>query len=172
MQEVQKTLDYKAELNLIEWVWHQENRIKEHTQVEAAFSYSCTVYWQANYFVDTSESRQSTTNQWTLSITEEMGITKFKIEDWWLRIPLAWPYLVEISLIWGWTNYLVTNYIKVWDKTVFELQTNSATTTVTNEIILNLGKYDIISFRWNLYYSGTAWSASGYSRATIKIKRL
>ena len=172
MQEVQTTLDYKAELNLIEWVWRQENRIKEHTQVESAFSYSCTVSGQASYQVNVSESRQSTTNQWNLSITESMWTTEFKIEDGWLRIPLAWPYLVQISLIWWWSSYLVTNYIRVWDKTIYELQTNSATTTVTNEIVLNLWRYDIITFRWNMYYSGSAWSASGYSRATIKIKRL
>lgn len=172
MQEVQTTLDYKAELNLIEWVWHQENKIREHTQIESAFSYSCTASWQANYYVDTSESRESTVNQWNLTISDEMWITEYKIEDGWLRIPLAWPYLVEISLIWGASSYLVTNYIKVWDKTVYELQTNSATTTVTNQIVLNLWRYDIISFRWKMYYSGSAWSASGNSRATIKIKRL
>ena len=172
MQEVQTTLDYKADLNLIEWVWRQENRIREHTQVESAFSYSCTASWIAYYHVDTSESRQSTTNQWNLSISDEMWITEYKIEDGWLRIPLAWPYLVEISLIWWGSTALVTNYIKVWDKTVYELQTNSWSTTITNEIILNLGRYDIISFRWNMYYSGSSWSVTWNSRATIKIKRL
>lgn len=172
MQEVQTTLDYKAELNLIEWVWHQENRVKEHTQVESAFWYSCTATWQAYYHVETSESRQSEISQWTLSITEMYGNTEYKIKDGWVRIPLAWPYLVEISLLWWWSTMLVTNYIKVWDKVVYQLDTNSAITTVTEQIVLNLWKFDILTFWGSMYYSGTWTSATWNSRATINIKRI
>lgn len=171
MQEVQRTLDYKAELNLIEWVWHQENRVKEHTQVEAAFGYECTASWEANYHATNTE-RQSTTNQWTLTLWTTRGATEFRIKDGWIRIPLAWPYLVRISVI-GWSSSgTVTNYIRVNDEVVYQQDTSSPSVTVTNDVVLNLWRYDIISFRWDMYYS---WSSSSYttnSTATINIKRL
>jgi len=170
MQEVQTTLDYKADLNLIEWVWRQENRIREHTQVESAFGYWCTVTWQA-YYNAGREQRESTTNQWLLSMTDSYWVTEFKIEDGWLRIPLAWPYLAEITLAWWGSTATMTNYIKIWDRIIYQLDTTSAT-DVVNEVVLNLGKYDLISFWGKMYYSWTADSATWWSRLTLKLKRL
>ena len=171
MQGVQTTLDYKAELNLIEWVWYQEWKVKEHWQVESAFWYSCTASGSASYQATNTE-RQSTTNQWNLSITESIWVTEFSIQQWWLRIPMAWPYLVEISVKWWASSMKVTNYIRLnWD-TIYQQETTSGATTITTELLLNLWKFDILSFWGDMYYSGSSSSASGSSTATIKIKRL
>lgn len=171
MQEVQKTLDYKAELNLIEWVWHQENRIKEHTQVEAAFSYSCEASWSWSYHTELPE-RQSTTNQSSVTITDAYGNTEYKEQDGWIRIPLAWPYLVEMSVKWWWSTVDITQYLRVWDNVVYQQTTNSSGTWVTNQFILNLWKYDIVSCWGDMYYSGTSATISATSDVSIKIKRI
>lgn len=170
MQEVQTTLDYKAELNLIEWVWHQENKIKEHTQVESAFGYCCTVSWSASYYASRTE-RESTTNQWPFSITDSYWVTEFLIKGWELRIPLAWPYLAQITLEWWSSTATITNYIKSWDRIIYQLDTTS-TSPVTDEVVLNLGRFDMLSFWGKMYYSWSADGATAWSTATIKLKRL
>ena len=170
MQEVQTTLDYKAELNLIEWVWHQENKIKEHTQVEPAFWYYCTVSWEASHYAGKTQ-RESATSQWPLSMVNSYWITEFLIKNWTLRIPLAWPYLAQMSLAWWGSTATITHYLKVWDKIVYQFETTSAT-AVNNEVMLNLGRFDMLSYWGKMYYSWTADSATWWSRITIKLIKL
>lgn len=169
MQEVQRTLDYKAELNLIEWVWHQENRVKEHTQVEAAFGYECTATGSITHHYE--PNTQSPTVEWTFTITDYRWETEFREKDNWIRIPLAWPYLVEISFRWWSSSNLVTSYLRAWERDVYQVDTSSPSTWVTKQIVLNLGRYDIVSIRWTVYHSWS-WSWSFTSDAEINIKRL
>ena len=170
MQEVQTTLDYKADLNLIEWVWRQENRIKERTQVESTFGYCCTVTWQASHYGG-REQRESTTSQWLLSMTDSYWITEFLIKGWELRIPLAWPYLAEISLAWWGSTATMTHYIKIWDRIIYQAETNTSV-AVVSEVVLNLGRYDMLSYWWKMYYSWSADSDTWWSRIILKLKRL
>lgn len=168
MQEVQKTLDYKAELNLIEWVWHQENRVKEHSQVEAAFGYECSSSCSITHHYEPNS--QSPTVQGTLTITDSRGVTEFKSDNGWIRIPLAWPYLVNVSFRWWSSSNTVTSYLRVWEQAVYQVNTTSST-WASKEMVLNLGKYDVISVRGTVYHSWS-WSWSFNSDATINIKRL
>jgi hypothetical protein len=167
-QEVQRTLDYQAELNLIEWVWHQENRVKEHTQVEAAFGYECSitgsttvsyVYWQDPEY-----------SEWTFTLVSQSWATEFKQVWTGVRIPLAWPYLVNISVRGGSSSNLITHSLRAWDKELYSVETSSSSWT-TNEIVLNLGRYDVLNIRWKVDHS---WSGSGSFTvdATLNIKRL
>lgn len=168
MQEVQKTLDYKAELNLIEWVWHQENRVKEHSQVEAAFGYECSSSCSITHHYEPNS--QSPTVQGTLTISDSRGNTEFKAVNKWIRIPLAWPYLVNVSFRWWSSSNTVTSYLRVWEQAVYQVNTTSST-WASKEMVLNLGKYDVISVRGTVYHSWS-WSWSFNSDATINIKRL
>lgn len=169
-QEVQTTLDYKAELNLIEWVWHQENKVKEHTQVEQAFGYECTASSGVALPVSQYE-RQSETLQGTLSIGSSSGITEFKIVNWVLRVPLAWPYLAHIAIRGGSSSLTVTTYIKVDWVTVYQLVTNNNNNRVETDIVLNLGRYNMVESRASCYYSGS-WYSAGESYVNLTLKKL
>lgn len=168
MQEVQRTLDYKAELNLIEWVWHQENRVKEHTQVEAAFGYECDITWSTQ--ISYMPNSQSPEYQWTFTIVSQRWNTEFRSVLWWVRIPLAWPYLVKIGVNWWSSSNLVTHLIKAWDKVIYQKDTSSASWT-NDELLLNLWKYDVLTI-WGTVYHSWSGSWSFTVSSTINLKRL
>ena len=168
MQEVQRTLDYKAELNLIEWVWHQENRVKEHTQVEAAFGYECDITWSTQ--ISYMPNSQSPEYQWTFTIVSQRWNTEFRGVLWWVRIPLAWPYLAKIGVSWWSSSNLVTHLIKAWDKVIYQEDTSSASWT-NDELVLNLWRYDVLTI-WGTVYHSWSGSWSFTVSSTINLKRL
>lgn len=167
-QEVQTNLDYKAELNLIEWVWHQEGKVREHSQIQQAFGYECEVYGSVACHASDSD-RQSTTNKDYLGIVSMDGTTEFKIVDWGLRVPLAWAYLAEITTGIGTNTMKQTTYVKVDGKTIYQNTTTG--TKVTETVVLNLGRYNILEHRGSMYFTGS-WNAHSASTLTLKLKKL
>lgn len=169
-QEVQTTLDYRAELNLIEWVWHQENKVREHTQVEQAFGYECDVSCSV-WFNVYPWPWDSTLNKGVATLNSQSGGTEFVEKDGWIRIPLAWPYLATITTVWWSSSMTNTNYLKVSWQTVYQVTTTSPSNVISKEMVLNLGRYDTVEFRWQMHYS---WSgaAGGYTNWTLKLKKL
>ena len=169
-QEVQTSLNYKAELNLIEWVWHQENKVREHTQVEQAFGYwckvnSCYIYCSIIWSGDTPEEKGN------ISISSQWGMTEFTTKSGAIRIPLAWVYLAEFTTRWGSSSMTMTNYLKVSGQVVFQNTTTSPSTTVSNSMVLNLWRYDTVELWGKMHYSGTG-SATTYTEWTLTLKKL
>ena len=163
-QEVQTTLNYKAELNLIEWVWHQENKVREHTQVEQAFGYEC----YATGYIYLLVSGTTPPTKATITLNSMEGNTEFKIVDWWLRIPLSWAYLAHMEFSWGSSSVTVNHYIKIDWETIVQQNTNSTWYTWIDKI-LNLWRYNVIEFRawWSYGGSGWVWTAANF-RLTLK----
>lgn len=161
MQEVQTTLDYKAELNLIEWVWHQENRIKEHTQVEAAWWSEC------NAVSDTivlSEGEDVYATSWTLTVNWWVD---YKTSDWDIIIPLAWPYLLEfLPYTWYSQNYYYTIKIYADWEEIYSLRT-LLSDHYPKTAVVNLWKRNKITASLNKEFA-----ASASMPITLNIKRL
>lgn len=144
-QEVQTTLNYKAELNLIEWVWHQEAKIREHTQVEPDFWYEgeFITWWDTIY--KPADSTVSDLLQRPFSIVDQLWNTEFKIYDGWVRIPLMWCYKATMKVWWGLSGLVkATVYLKSDDKILFSgtYQAAYESWATTIETILNLGRFE------------------------------
>lgn len=169
-QEVQTTLNYKAELNLIEWVWHQENKVREHTQVEQAFGYECQISWSIN--IHATWWVQTPPEKVTLSIDNMSGNTEFKIVDWWLRIPLSWAYLAHMEFRWGSTNFIFTHMIQVDGETLAQTTTNSTWHSVV-EKVLNLWRYNVVQLWESAYYNaGSQYGSSANAYFSMTLKKL
>lgn len=170
-QEVQTTLNYKAELNLIEWVWHQEWKIREHTQVEPA-------YWYQWEFVSTGDTIYKPWS-WTLSdltlrpftIVKQLWGTEFKIYDNWLRIPLAWCYKATIKVWWG-LSWQVTShvYLKSDDKVLFSWSYQAAYESGATivETILNLWRFENLKVWVQCEYLTSENRWNGYIRLYLQ----
>lgn len=154
-QQVQTTLDYKAELNLIEWVWHQEGKIKEHSQVEPAYWYEWE-FLTANIIWPKAEAW--TVYQGNFSIVSQRWWTEFRIFNGNIRIPLAWCYTAKIK-VWWWYSWQSTAHhsILVDNEEIYTITTNSAyeSWATVYETILNLGRFSLVTY--NVYFS-FSWS--------------
>ena len=167
-QEVQQNLDYRAELNLIEGVWHQEGKIKEHTQVVPDF-------WYEGQFVTTNivgpKSEAWTVYTGVYSIVNQKGATEFKIYNGWVRIPLAWCYKATIK-VWGWYSgqSVAHHSIKSDDKVIYSTTTNSAyeSGATVVETILNLGKFEVLKYYVYFTFSWTDNVAWGQTRLYLQ----
>lgn len=140
-QEVQTTLDYRAELNEIEWIWYQQRKVSDKMQVRDKFSN----WWDGNtpdMYVWYDQRYKPTS--WTVNSTE-WGVT-YKVEWGDIIIPLAWAYLAEItpSLVGTTTSYYYTIQIRVNGKSKFSIRINYAYHSVI-PVVLNLGKRDRVT---------------------------
>lgn len=116
-----------------------------------------------------SSQRDFPETKWIFTVTQTWN-TEFKIVDGWLRIPVAWGYLADIT-IWGWTsNFTVTVSLKIWSKTLMTWTWNNGETK--SQQILNFWKFDVIEFRASWHYNGSASWASTNAYATIKLKKI
>jgi len=160
-QEVQTTLDYRAELNLIEGVWHQEGKVREHTQVEPAFGYECYVTGSMTPIVyDWPWDAAPITG--TMTLNSQNWSTEFKMADGGLRIPLAGAYLAEIWTKGGSTSYTLHLSIRTDNKILWSKdQQNNSFETAT--VVLNLWKYDTVKF-----WAGLTSTVSGTGAATAE----
>lgn len=169
MQEVQTTLNWYEIPNRIEWIWISERKIKEHYQVTPTFTFECEASWSASLHAS-SGSPEVQPFKWAFTLSSQSWPTEFSIVDGWIRIPIAWWYLAEMTLS-GWSsNFEVTVSIKVWNNVLYtwSFRNNSSSTST----VLNLWKFDLVEIRlsWHYYWS-SAWANASWS-ATIKLKKL
>lgn len=170
-QEVQTTLNYKAELNLIEWVWHQEWKIREHTQVEPAYGYQGQFVstWDTIYKPDVGTLSELTLRPFT--IVNQLWGTEFRIVDWGLRIPLAGCYKATIK-VWGGLSGQVTAYVylksdnKVLFSWSYQAAYESGATTI--ETILNLWKFENLKVWVQCEYLTSENRGNGYIRLYLQ----
>ena len=162
MQEVQKTLDYKAELNLIEWVWHQEWKVKEHHQIEPAWWSECNA---VSNIIDLLDYNETFATSWTLTVNWWVD---YKTSDWDIIIPLAWPYLLEfIPYTWYSQNtYYYTIKIYADWKEIYSLRTVLGDHYPKTQVV-NLWKRNKITASLTKEFS-----ASANIPITLNIKRL
>ncbi len=162
-QEVQTTLDYKAELNEIEWIWYQQRRVSDKMQVRDKTSNQVTALADTTSMA--TEWEEVITPWWTL--TSSWGIEYQS--DWTsLIVPLAWAYMLQyIPFTWyPQTTYYYT--IKVYVDGIEQYSERLALGDhETRSIVLNLGKKNKLTF----------WFTSEFNvianiRPTIRLIRL
>lgn len=168
VQEVQTSLTWYEIPNRIEGIWISERRIKEHYQVTPTFNFECSCGSSLSMYGGSSQ-RDVPDTKWTLSLTQSWP-TEFKIIDGRLRIPLAWWYKAVLSIGWWTSNFMVTPKIKLnWEIILSADFYNSST---SKEMILNLGKFDLIEFSSSAYYVGTSSWATTSAWGSIQLQKL
>lgn len=162
-QEVQTTLDYRAELNEIEWIWYQQRKVSDKMQVRdkksnwvealAANTSIKDVYWEVMVA------------GWT--VTSNWGVV---YEAKWdtIYIPESWAYLFEYipATTYSQTSYYYTFRIKVDWKTLYSdrLALWDHERRITS---LNLWRKNSITLTLEAEFSSTATI-----RPTLKIIKL
>ena len=168
IQEVQTTLNYKSELNLIEGVWHQEAKIREHTQVEPAYGY------QGQFVTDNivwPKAEAGTVYTGTFNIVSQLGGTEFRIVDGGVRIPLAGCYKATLKFRGGYNWQSVAYHeLKSDDKVIYSTSTNYAyeSGATTIETIFNLWKFELLKYYVSFSFSGTDNVAGGQMRLYLQ----
>ena len=101
-QEVQTTLDYRAELNEIEGIWYQQRKVSDKMQVRDK---------KTNEVLALADSTPIRLSSWEVEIscwtlTSKWGV-EYTSDGAAIIIPEAWPYLIEYQTS---DNYAQTNY--------------------------------------------------------------
>lgn len=168
VQEVQQQGNRYQTPNEIQWIWEIRRRVREHTQVTPSFSYECTANGSVTISLAPYETKEL---QGTItSISSSYGNTEFRVINGWLRIPLAWAYLAEISGKWGTTSYPYRHILRIWKETIASFQSTSSSTWTTINKTINLGRGNIID-----YYGKLSTGEGGMTRTgniTITLKKL
>ena len=154
-QEVQTTLNYKAELNLIEWVWYQQRRVSHKMQVRDK--------WGSSWYGETP-SLSIYSGDWSRptswNIRDERGWVMYLVKGWDIEIPLGWQYSAEIVPI-QWltqTSYYYTIRILVNEDEAFSKTIAFADSKPITAIMLNLGKKDRVTIEAKANSVTAIWS--------------
>lgn len=142
-QEVQTTLDYKAELNEIEWIWYQQRRVSDKMQVRDKVSSQVTALADTTSLNYPDVWAEAIVPWWTL--TSKWGI-EYQSESESLIVPLAWAYMIQYISD---TTYPQATYFYELDIKVDGITQYSERIALgdheTKTISLNLGKKNKIT---------------------------
>lgn len=147
-QEVQTTLDYRAELNEIQWIWYQQRRISDKMQVREKETNRLIASWSASVVQD----EEKFVTAWTTSIR---GNVAYIVSWGTIRIPLGWAYIVYITPVnWYTQNLYYTMRIYSGNKQMYSLRTDLADKETRIEAF-NFGRGDelTVSFTSEFSYS-------------------
>jgi hypothetical protein len=138
-QEVQTTLDYRAELNLIEWVWYQERKVSDKTQIRDKWGSSWD--WTSDTMYIDNWSWISPTSR---TVNQELGWVRYRVSWWYVIIPTAWLYLAQITPYQWSSSYEYTIKILVNGEERFSKRLAYKQTYIIHAM-LNLGKKDKVT---------------------------
>lgn len=152
VQEVQQQWNRYQTPEIIPWVWISERRIKEHTQVTPARTYSCLGYsntvggmvWGATPDINV---------QGTLTISTQKGGVRFAGINKAIRIPIGGIYQIQRTAQGGLTWIAAVHKLIVNGNTISTLTTNPGAASAT--IIVSLGKFDMVEYYLSAHYG---WS--------------
>lgn len=118
-QEVQTTLDYRAELNEIEGIWYQQRKVSDKMQVRDK---------KTNEVLALADSTPIRLSSWEVEIswwtlTSKWGV-EYTSDGAAIIIPEAWPYLIEYQTSDNYTqtNYFYTARVKVDGVTMYSIR--------------------------------------------------
>ena len=168
VQEIQADLNWFVTPNRIEGIWISERKIKEHYQVTPKVWFECEASWDVMMYAWNSD-RDFPNTKWTLTLTQSW-LTEFSLVDGWIRIPIAWWYLAELTIGWWSSNFQTTVTLKTANTTILTWSFNNGTQTVST--ILNFWKFDVLEFWVAWYYSWSSTGASAHGITTIKLKKI
>lgn len=162
-QEVQTTLDYRVELNEIQWIWYQQRKIRDKTQIRDKTT-NGTVWlgWQT---IIKSSAWEVTVPSWTLTSS---WWVEYESSWSWIIIPEGWPYLFQYIPQTNYTqdSYYFTIRVYVEWKEVYSERTVLGDHR-TKEVALNLGKRNRLEVTFDAEFS-----AQAAMHPTIKLTKL
>ena len=151
-QEVQTTLDYRAELNEIQWIWYQQRRISDKMQVREKVTNRLSAKWGASI---RAEYWEVFVSSWTSST--KWGVT-YTINWGTIRIPLWWAYMVYMTPDTSGSSYYYQMRVYVNWKETYYLRTTLGDIQTRREIF-NFGRGDEITVSFTAEFSAI-WGAS------------
>lgn len=176
VQQVQQWVINTPETTLetIEAVGTSSKKLIEWRQTTGEhFVWWCTGSWSLSWWYDYHTwNRYSWTKQMTnLSIGTTRWPRTFSKVDYGIRVPKWWTY--KLDMVWRWWGYSLQATIYVKKGTSFSDETiytasSYENTNITVSKILTLGKFEIITVRWEFYY----WWSSDYASAAINVSSL
>lgn len=168
VQEVQQQGNWYQTPNEIQGIGNIRRRVKEHTQVTAQFSCSCSMSWEC--YATTPDGSWSPFEVGTVTITDSYWQMQYKEINGAIRIPRAWIYKITIDAK-GATYGTCRHIIKCWGKELFYAVTDSYNTW-SAEAVVNLGKYTLLEYGCRLSWSGGMITNPQHETCTITITQL
>lgn len=174
VQEVQKSIEIYNEttLDTIEAIGTSSRKIIEWRQTRGwhYVSWAVATGW-VSWTYHSWDARQSDVIQWWMTLSSTSWKMEMDIFDWWLRVPQAWTYSINIYWQWWSTTMATTIYVYAGGKLIYT-ETHNSNTNDTVTVIADLGKFDLITVSGDFYYSGSATSASWSLSTTITVQQL
>lgn len=162
-QEVQTTLDYKAELNEVEWIWYQQRKISDKMQVRDKTSSQAVASWGTGSISSSSWEVEV----WSWTITSSWWVD---YKSSWPAIiaPQAWGYMLQFIPTWTYsqTTYYYTVRIKVDDKTIYSERSTLSDHSIRT-MTVNLGKRNRVTVTFEAEW--WAWAALSLNIKLIKL---
>lgn len=162
MQEVQRQWNTYQENHEIEQIWYSSRKVSDKTQVRDK-----QTFWISFSETNTRvlfEDDHSDYNQMPFSwnISEDYWDTEFKITGWDIRMPLYWWYRLSWYMYWWSGNAYIWFDFRINGKSIKQFETKSVSVQVPFDFTINVWKYDILSVRVRINYSGystISWTA-------------
>ena len=107
------------------------------------------------------------------AISSMSGKSEYAMSNWWVRVPQAWTYKIDVAWGWGSNTLEATLIIKAEGKIVYQ-KTQRPYWDVTDTFYVDMWKFGTIEIRGDFNYWGTASSISVYfwSIPTLTIQQL
>lgn len=178
VQEVQTSVAIPQEntLETIEAIGTSSFKIVEWRQTRGwHYSSSAVVSGSASWSYQSPGDRQSPKVQASMWLNSATWKATYAVRAWSVRVPTAWTY--QLTLYWRWwssrnssTIYMV-KWENEWDTQLYTRTFNSNTNETVN-FNFDLGKFDVISFRFTFYYSWDSSAATLGSEYNLTLKQL
>ena len=144
VQEVQTQGNWYQTPNKIEWVWHIERKMSDHTQIREHDTNSVSFVSSWIFIQRWIPGYDWVPTSWTYTTSDD---TYYKVDWWTIYVTQWWPYMVEYTPRWWWaTNdtYSMNMYAD-WQ----QIYTETLTVKDVNKrtFVLNLGRKNKLTFK-------------------------
>lgn len=177
VQEVQTSVAIPQEntLETIEAIGTSSFKIVEWRQTRGwHYSSSTKVSGSASWYYDNSGSRQSPKVQASMGLNSATWKATYAVRAWSVRVPTAWTYQLTLYRAWWSSRFSATIYMVKWENS-WDTQLYTKTfysNTETVNFTFDLGKFDVITFRFSFYYNwDSSWSLMS-SSYNLTLKQL
>lgn len=159
--------------NEIEQIWYSSRKISDKMQVrDKVVSWIITNVAGAGVYYDNDNTPKSAYVLVWFSIDETFWNTDYELTSEGIRIPLCWWYHITWYAYW-WNGWVKMKFqLRVNEKTIIEIITNSTTTTRPIDITLNLWKFDMLAMYVHIENNGGISPLSWTAYAQLNITKI
>lgn len=179
VQEVQTSVAIPQEntLETIEAIGTSSFKIVEWRQTRGwHYSSSAVVSGSASWtYFSSSWERQSPKEKASMWLSSATWKASYLVRVWSVRVPTAWTYQLTLYRYWWSSRNSTTIYMVKWENswdTQLYTKTFSANSSETVNLEFDLGKFEVITFRFTFYYSWDSSQATLQSNYRLTLKQL